>query len=92
MNTIQRSLQQAHTRIKANANYVVSVLFKDDRGDTNFVSILILLGIGLALAAVFMVFRDQILNWANSQFKVFTDSQQDAKKSSLTTPQSVGSK
>ena len=41
--------------------------FKDDqKGDTNFISILILLAIGLALAAVFIGFRDRIMDWVDN--------------------------
>ncbi len=35
----------------------------DEEGDTNFLSIIVLLGIALALAAVFIGFKDQILGW-----------------------------
>ncbi len=35
----------------------------DEEGDTNFLSVIILLGIALALAVVFMGFKDQILTW-----------------------------
>ena len=34
---------------------------RSERGDTNFISILIILGIVLALAAVFIGFKDQIV-------------------------------
>ena len=32
----------------------INAFFDDERGDTNFISILVLLGIALALAAVFL--------------------------------------
>lgn len=35
----------------------------DEEGDTNFLSVIVLLGIALALAAVFIAFKDQILAW-----------------------------
>lgn len=38
---------------------------EEERGDTNFISILVLLGIVLALAGVFLVFKDQILEWVD---------------------------
>lgn len=34
---------------------------RSERGDTNFISILIILGIVILLAGVFMVFKDQIV-------------------------------
>lgn len=37
----------------------------EERGDTNFISILVLLGIALALAGVFLGFKDQVLEWVN---------------------------
>lgn len=41
--------------------------FKDDqKGDTNFISILVLLAIGLALAAVFIGFKDNIMEWVDN--------------------------
>lgn len=48
------------TKIKANA------FVSDERGDTNFISILVLLGIALALAAVFLGFKDQIITWVDT--------------------------
>ena len=44
---------------------------EDERGDTNFISILVLLGIALALAAVFLGFKDQVLTWVNSAIAPF---------------------
>lgn len=38
---------------------------KDEKGDTNFISILVLLGIALALAGVFLAFKDQIIDWVD---------------------------
>lgn len=37
----------------------------EERGDTNFISILVLLGIALALAGVFLTFKDQVLEWVD---------------------------
>lgn len=34
---------------------------EDERGDTNFISILILLGVAIGLAAIFIGFKDQIV-------------------------------
>ena len=40
-------------------------LIWDEEGDTNFISILVLLGISLALAGVFLTFKDQVLAWVD---------------------------
>lgn len=37
----------------------------EERGDTNFISMLVILGIALALAGVFLGFKDQVLDWVN---------------------------
>ncbi|MDR2088616.1 MAG: hypothetical protein LBP73_04595 [Clostridiales Family XIII bacterium] len=36
----------------------------DERGDTNFISIIVVLGIALVVAGVFMGFKDQIIGKA----------------------------
>lgn len=46
----------------------------DEQGDTNFISILILLGIGLALAGTFLLFQEKIMNWVDTQIGGFFDS------------------
>ena len=43
----------------------------EERGDTNFISILVLLGIALALAGVFLVFKDQVLGWVETNIGDF---------------------
>ncbi|MDE5770933.1 MAG: hypothetical protein K2I06_04765 [Ruminococcus sp.] len=43
----------------------------DEEGDTNFLSVIILLGIGLALAAVFIIFKDKILGWVKDEIGTF---------------------
>lgn len=43
----------------------------DEKGDTNFISILIILGIVLLLAGVFLVFKDQIVTWVGTQVTKF---------------------
>lgn len=44
----------------------VDAFLHDEEGDTNFISILVLLGIALALAGIFLGFKDQILNWVDT--------------------------
>jgi len=59
---------------KMNRLAVKAILFmKEERGDTNFVSILVLLGIALALAAVFLTYRDDILEWVDDNIEPFFD-------------------
>lgn len=43
----------------------------NDRGDTNFISIMIVLGIVLAVAIVFISFKDQIVGAASEQINTF---------------------
>ena len=43
----------------------------DEKGDTNFISILVLLGIALALAGVFLVFKDKIIGWVDTNIGDF---------------------
>lgn len=43
----------------------------DEKGDTNFISILVILGIVLALASVFLTFKDQVLSWVDTNIGDF---------------------
>lgn len=63
MNKINAMLIKA--RIKAES------FLKNERGDTNFISILVILGIALALAAVFLAFKDQIIEWVDTNIGDF---------------------
>ena len=44
----------------------------DERGDTNFISILIILGIVILLAGVFIGFKDQIITQVQNIISGFT--------------------
>ncbi|MBE7038168.1 MAG: hypothetical protein E7404_04610 [Ruminococcaceae bacterium] len=46
---------------------------RNEEGDTNFISVLILLGIGIALAAVFIAFKDQVIGWVDENIGSFFD-------------------
>jgi|GEM_PF-7022174 len=46
----------------------------EDRGDTNFISIMIVLGIVLVIAIAFIGFKDQIIAIATEQIDSFTSS------------------
>ena len=41
---------------------------KKENGDTNFISIIIILAIVMVVAAIFIGFRTQIVDWVNSTF------------------------
>lgn len=49
----------------------INAFFDDERGDTNFISILVLLGIALALAAVFLGFKNQVIEWVDTNIGDF---------------------
>ena len=38
----------------------------EERGDTNFISIIVILGIALVVAGVFLVFKDQLIAQAQA--------------------------
>ena len=43
----------------------------DEDGDTNFISILVLLGIALALAGIFLSFQEEIMQWVETNIGSF---------------------
>lgn len=45
--------------------------FHDEKGDTNFISIMVLLGIALALAGVFLSFQSEIMDWVEKNIGSF---------------------
>ena len=47
-------------------------LMQDEKGDTNFISIIIILGIVIIVAGVFMGFKDQIVNMVQEKVNNFT--------------------
>lgn len=47
---------------------------KEENGDTNFISIIIILAIVMVVAAIFVGFKNQIVTWVKSTFtSAFTD-------------------
>lgn len=56
---------------KMKAQKKINDFMIDEKGDTNFISIMVLLGIGLALAAVFLEFKDQVLQWVDTNVASF---------------------
>lgn len=53
------------------AKLKVDAFLYDEKGDTNFISILVLLGIALALAGVFLAFKDQVITWVDKNIGTF---------------------
>lgn len=49
----------------------VEGFFKKEDGDTNFISILVVLAIAMALAAAFIGFKDQIIGWVERTMPSF---------------------
>lgn len=41
---------------------------KEENGDTNFISIIIILAVVMVVAAIFLGFRTQIVEWVNTTF------------------------
>ncbi len=46
-------------------------IVKEENGDTNFISIIIILAIVLLVAVAFMMFKDQIIGWFNGTTQTF---------------------
>lgn len=49
-------------------------LKNDERGDTNFLSIIIILAIVIVMAGAFIALKDQIFAWINERWEGFKDS------------------
>jgi len=71
-------LNKLAIKAKVKADYMISrfkneaiAFVKEEDGDTNFISILVLLGIALALAGVFLAFKDQVLGWVDTNIGGF---------------------
>lgn len=50
----------------------IQTIMSSERGDTNFISILIILGVVILVAAVFMGFKDQIVGQVQEIIDGFT--------------------
>ena len=59
-------------KVCAKANRIVRTAVKNESGDTNFISILIILGIVIIVAGVFMAFKDQIVGQVQNIINGFT--------------------
>lgn len=58
--------------MKNKARVALSKVVRNERGDTNFISILIILGIVILLAALFIGFKDQIVEQVQGIIDGFT--------------------
>ncbi len=73
MNKIEKAMIGIYCKMYNGFNKVM----KDEKGDTNFISILIILGIVIIVAGVFIVYKNQILKQVSDQmqnFKIDSDS------------------
>lgn len=59
-------------KVCAKVNNIARTAVKEERGDTNFISILIILGIVIILASVFIAFKDQIVGQVQQIINGFT--------------------
>lgn len=69
MNGILEKLKQKNIELQVK---VLKVLH-DDRGDTNFISIAIVLAIVLSIVAVFIYFRNEILDKVTEEIQKFLE-------------------
>ena len=53
------------TKVKAQKKF--HDFLYDEKGDTNFISIMVLLGIGMGLAAIFLAIKDDVMGWVNNE-------------------------
>ena len=54
-----------------NAQLKLQSFLDDESGDTNFISIIVVLGIALMVAGVFMGYKDQVIKQADTIIKSF---------------------
>ena len=59
-------------KIQAKVNALRQEVVADEKGDTNFISILIILGIVIILAGLFIGFKDQIVEQVQGIIDGFT--------------------
>ncbi len=65
-------IKSLFNNVCAKANSIVHTAIKEERGDTNFISILIILGIVIILAGLFIGFKDQIVGQVQNIINGFT--------------------
>ncbi len=67
MNKIEKAMIGIYCKMYNGFNKVM----KDEKGDTNFISILIILGIVIIVASVFIVYKNRILDQVKTQVDNF---------------------
>lgn len=67
MNKIEKAMIGIYCKMYNGFNKVM----KDEKGDTNFISILIILGIVIIVAGVFIVYKNRILDQVKTQVDNF---------------------
>lgn len=82
MNKIEQKLDNMVWKVRRG---VTSFLYTED-GDTNFLSIIIILAIVLLLAIAFMAFKDQILKTVNEAWTNFSSAFGSQQTSTPATP------
>lgn len=61
-------------------------IVKEENGDTNFISIIIILAIVLLVAIVFISFKDYIINWFNETVSSFNQKASSTKNKGFKNP------
>lgn len=67
MNKIEKAMIGIYCKMYNGFNKVM----KDEKGDTNFISILIILGIVIIVAGVFIVYKDKLVGQVDKQIQKF---------------------
>lgn len=68
-----KKIKEWFNKMFAKSKEAVEEIRDNERGDTNFISIVIILVIVMVVAAVFIGFKDQILGAASDTFNDFMD-------------------
>lgn len=67
MNKIEKAMIGIYCKMYNGFNKVM----KDEKGDTNFISILIILGIVIIVAGVFITYKDKLVDQVDKQIQKF---------------------
>ncbi len=66
-------MQNMLNALVVKARMAAENFFKKENGDTNFISILVVLAIVMVVAGTFIGFKDQILGWVQDSMPSFFD-------------------
>ncbi len=56
-------MRKAFNKLCIKAHTAIENFRRNEKGDTNFISILVILAVAMALAVVFFGFKDNIISW-----------------------------